>query len=41
MKNFPFRLIDLTHTLHSSIPNWEGGCGFKHDVATDYEPHSS
>ncbi|MFI4955406.1 MAG: cyclase family protein [Gammaproteobacteria bacterium] len=40
MKKFPFRLIDLTHTLHSSIPTWGGGCGFKHDMAKDYEPDS-
>ena len=40
MKNFPFKLIDLTHTLHSTIPTWGGGCGFKHDIAKDYDPNS-
>jgi kynurenine formamidase len=34
--NFPYKMIDLTHTLESSIPTWDGGCGFKHDVHIDY-----
>jgi kynurenine formamidase len=40
MKNLPFTLIDLTHALHENIPTWEGDCGFKHDRAQDYDPHS-
>ena len=33
---FPFKLIDLTHTLEASIPTWNGGCGFNHDLHIDY-----
>ncbi|MDZ5761815.1 Cyclase family protein [Candidatus Cyrtobacter comes] len=31
-----YKLIDLTHTLNSTIPTWNGGCGFNHDVHMDY-----
>lgn len=34
--NFPYKLIDLTHTLDSAIPAWNGGCGFNHDLHIDY-----
>ncbi len=34
--NFPYKFIDLTHTLESMIPTWEGGCGFTHDLHIDY-----
>lgn len=33
---FPYKLIDLTHTLDSSIPTWNGGCGFNQDLHLDY-----
>lgn len=33
---FPYTLIDLTHTLDSTIPTWSGGCGFHHDLHMDY-----
>lgn len=33
---FPYKIIDLTHALDSSIPTWNGGCGFNHDVHIDY-----
>lgn len=33
---FPYKLIDLTHTLDATIPTWNGGCGFNHDVHMDY-----
>jgi len=33
---FPYKPIDLTHALSSSIPAWNGGCGFHHDVHIDY-----
>jgi kynurenine formamidase len=32
----PYLLIDLTHTLESTMPTWPGGCGFNHDVHIDY-----
>jgi len=34
---FPYKFIDLTHTLEGSIPTWNGDCGFKHDLHMDYE----
>lgn len=34
---FPYKLIDLTHTLMNSIPTWNGDCGFKHDLHMDYK----
>ena len=34
--DFPYTLIDLTHTLDSSIPTWNGLCGFQHDLSIDY-----
>lgn len=34
--HFPYKIIDLTHSLHEGIPTWDGGCGFRHDVALDY-----
>ena len=33
---FPYKLIDLTHALDSTIPTWNGGCGFDHDMHIDY-----
>lgn len=28
--------IDLTHTLTSEIPQWDGNCGYKHHLLQDY-----
>lgn len=33
---FQYKLIDLTHTLESTIPTWNGGCGFNHELHLDY-----
>lgn len=33
---FPYKLIDLTHTLDSNTPTWSGGCGFHHRLHMDY-----
>lgn len=33
---FPYKLIDLTHTLDESVPSWHGDCGFHHDAIIDY-----
>lgn len=30
------KIIDLTHSLNPQIPCWDGGCGFKHIIKTDY-----
>jgi len=36
MTNFPYKIIDLTHTINQKTPSWDGGCGFKHEVEIDY-----
>lgn len=35
-KKFPYKIIDLTHTLDEKSPSWNGGCGFKKEVKLDY-----
>ena len=37
IKKFPFKLIDLTHTLDSNLPSWDGDCGFNHTIKLDYQ----
>lgn len=32
-----FKVIDLTHTLSSDIPTWDGNCGFELSISTDYK----
>lgn len=32
-----FKVIDLTHNIDSSIPGWDGDCGFKMDISLDYK----
>lgn len=34
---FPYKLIDLTHTIESDIPAWNGECGFEQHIHIDYE----
>ncbi len=31
------KIIDLTHTLNSDIPSWDGGCCFKANIFLDYK----
>ena len=38
---FPYKLIDLTHTLSEKTPSWDGGCGFNHDIKLDYDECNS
>ena len=33
------KIIDLTYTLNSSSPNWEGNCGFSPKFLADYSEH--
>lgn len=33
---FPYRLIDLTHSLEGGIPTWNGCSGFHHELHLDY-----
>ncbi|HLC75742.1 MAG TPA: cyclase family protein [Candidatus Peribacterales bacterium] len=33
----PPTIIDLTHTLSSDTPNWDGGCAFNLSIACDYK----
>ena len=35
--NKEFKVIDLTHTLSSEIPTWDGSCGFEVSIVTDYK----
>lgn len=34
---FPFKIIDLTHTLNSATPSWSGECGFKVSTTLKYD----
>lgn len=34
---FPYKIIDLTHTLEASIPSWNGRCGFEQTVKLNYD----
>lgn len=36
-----FKIVDLTHTLSSEIPTWDGSCGFRNKIITDYPDCSS
>lgn len=38
MKIFPYKIVDLTHTLDENIPTWSGQCGFQHVMNLDYDP---
>lgn len=33
---FPYKLVDLTHSLTASTPSWDNSCGFKHTTSLDY-----
>ncbi|MBP6985195.1 MAG: cyclase family protein [Alphaproteobacteria bacterium] len=35
--NFPYKIVDLTHSLSHDIPTWDGGCGFEHILKVDYD----
>lgn len=37
MTLFPYKIIDLTHTLAPNIPAWDIDCGFKHTTKLDYD----
>lgn len=34
--NFPYHIIDLTHTLDENSPSWDGECGFHNEIMLDY-----
>ena len=36
MPLFPYKIVDLTHTLDEKIPAWNRGCGFKSEIKLDY-----
>ncbi|CAM2989430.1 metal-dependent hydrolase [Legionella steigerwaltii] len=38
---FPFKIIDLTHTLSTESPSWDIGCGFNHKTTLDYDECST
>jgi kynurenine formamidase len=31
-----FELIDLTHELDSAVPTWDGSCGYRQEIVSDY-----
>lgn len=35
--SFPYKIIDLTHTLQDDIPSWDGGCGYTHVNRMNYD----
>jgi kynurenine formamidase len=35
--NKDFKVIDLTHSLSTEIPTWDGNCGFELFIDTDYK----
>ncbi|MBX9804216.1 MAG: cyclase family protein [Alphaproteobacteria bacterium] len=35
---FPYKIIDLTHTMSPDIPTWNDSCTFEHDMRCDYDP---
>ena len=37
-KQFPYKIVDLTHALSADIPTWDGSCGFEHHRHHDYDP---
>lgn len=37
IKPFPYRIVDLTHTLAENIPSWEGKDGFSRTTVHDYK----
>ncbi len=39
--SFPYKIIDLTHTLDEKIPSWNGSCGFHQEIKLDYDPTAS
>lgn len=40
MHIFPFRVIDLTHTITDECPTWDGQCGFEHVIDKNYDKQS-
>ena len=35
--NFPYKLIDLTHTIDEYISTWNASCGFAQHITLDYQ----
>ena len=33
---FPYKMIDLTHSLKENIPAWDLDCSFKNEITLDY-----
>lgn len=34
---FPFKIVDLTHTLSTTSPSWDLDCGFSHTTTLNYD----
>ncbi|MEM8728202.1 MAG: cyclase family protein, partial [Chlamydiota bacterium] len=41
MNKFPYKLIDLTHTLSEESPSWSGESGFNRTLELDYDASDS
>ena len=37
MRNFPYKVIDLTHVISSSSPTWDLNCGFKSTTDVNHD----
>jgi kynurenine formamidase len=37
--DFPYKVIDLSHSLNEKKPSWNGGCGFTHEAKLNYSDH--
>ncbi|KTD42190.1 cyclase family protein [Legionella parisiensis] len=38
---FPFKIIDMTHTLSPESPSWDMDCGFSHKTVLNYDECST
>ena len=34
---FPYKLVDLSHTLDETVPSWGGSCGFHQELKLNYD----
>lgn len=39
--NFPYKLIDLTHTIDEYISTWNASCGFAQHITLDYQEYDN
>jgi len=39
--NFPYQIVDLTHSIDENTPSWGGACGFHSEIELDYSDCSA